>query len=123
MNSQDKNSAKPADRALDRLLGKAPALEDVSALKGRIMVAAANAQTSATARIITFAHMPVKDDPANMHWGTAALLAASLFIGIWAGASGAADALVSAPLSIAGLDILGDSEFYKSGLSAAEELL
>ena len=119
MNSHDKNSA---DRALGHLLDQAPAIADARALKARIM-AAANAQASAMAPVVTLAHAPVRDDPPGMHWAAAALLAASLFVGIWAGASGAADALMSAPLSIAGLDMLDNSEFYQSGLSAAEDLL
>ncbi len=124
MNSDDRNSEKLAESALDRLLEQAPSIENFSALKARIMDVAANTNTSAAAGGITLANAPGEHIPAGrIDWWVPALLAASLLVGIWAGATGLADMLVSAPLSMAGLEIPGDSEFYKSGLSVAEELL
>lgn len=58
-----------------------------------------------------------------VNWQTAALLAASLLIGVWIGAGGTGSSLVSETLDLASLQSGGDSYNYDIGLSDAEELL
>ena len=92
----------PTDEALARLLDKSPGAPPSPRLKAQILQAALASEASDTnmpdANIIAFA--PRRK--AVSGWLVGGALAASLVIGIWAGATGIASTLVSAPLELAG---------------------
>ena len=87
----------PTDEALARLLDKSPGAPPSPRLKAQILKAAQADETPAT-NVIAFASRR----KAVSGWLVGGALAASLVIGIWAGATGIASTLVSAPLELAG---------------------
>ena len=112
-------------RALANLLDAAPLARDTGRLKSGILDAIGNLpQEPAETTVIAFPKPALRAQNTAGRWGVAALLAASLLIGIWVGAAGFAETLVRVPLEVAGMD-LGDqiSPEYVGGISTDEELL
>lgn len=116
-------------KALDAALDAPAAPAAPEALRASILKIAVPAAPAKEAEIIPFRKAPPSAKPAQpaggpfFNWQTAALLAASLLIGVWIGAGGINSSLVSESLNIASMQ--GDSETYdyNIGLTDAEELL
>ncbi len=111
--------------ALERVLDAAPPLGGTKALESGILALISEPEdTRAGAQLIAFPEPGTTADHSAGRWGAAALLAASLLVGIWVGAGGYAESLVRAPLEAAGLDMSDQiSSYYVGGISPAEDLL
>ena len=126
------------EQALDTALGKAKAGPPSARLRGRILQAAIplapvdlGARQESRPKVIAYPGPDTnRSKPASRpdhrsasNWPAAALLAASLLIGVWIGAGGTGSLWVSETLDIASLQSGSDSYNYDIGLSDAEELL
>lgn len=98
--------SKKYDQALSRLLDQAPDIAPSPDLRSQILTAARQ-QSHPSAQVIDFPHPAAVAIPqpraADSNWMAGGFMAASLALGIWIGAAGLADTLVSAPLELAGL--------------------
>jgi hypothetical protein len=112
-------------RALEQLLDTAPPVEGIRELESRILGSIDDvAARPAGDNLISFPRRAAPAQDRAGRWGVAAVLAASLLVGIWVGAGGYATSLVDAPLEAAGLDMGNQvSSYYVSGISAEEDLL
>ncbi|PLX44703.1 MAG: hypothetical protein C0605_02115 [Hyphomicrobiales bacterium] len=129
-------AARDEARALDQVLDSAAAPPPSAALRAGILSVAAPAApagtgTTSSAKVIPFRRpdragegpAPHHAAPRRTMWPTAALLAASLLIGVWIGAAGIGGSLVSETLDFASLNSSADTYDYDIGLSEAEGLL
>lgn len=94
-----------ADMALRHLLNQAPDIAPSPDLHKAIL-ATAHRQTPQSDNVIRFRplqHPPLTRPQAGANWLAGGFMAASLALGVWIGAAGLADPLVSAPLELAGV--------------------
>lgn len=115
-----------AARALSRLLNEAREPTVSGALAARIIEAAGHAGTNQPDNVVPLRRGAKEPAPERFfapHLPQAALLAASLLIGVWAGVSGTVDGLIVAPLELAGLVNADETMLFGSGLDVNEDLL
>ena len=111
--------------ALDRALDSAKIRPPSDALRSNILKIAVPAiKTGQGGEVLPFPK-PDRDRAGHsfLNWPTAAVLAASLLIGVWIGAGDIGGTLISETLDIASLENYSDAYTYDIGLAEAEELL
>ncbi len=114
------------EQALDAVLNNVKVSLPSHALRNNILkITTPAAPAEMEAKVVPF-HKPELTRHAirpMLSWQTAALLAASLLIGVWIGAGEIGGTLVSESLDIASLQSGTDAYSFDIGLSEAEDLL